>query len=158
MPTDKKTPWYAAGLCFECVQCGECCSGPGEGYIWVTRAEIELLADFLDETIGHVRRTFLKRMGVRTTIIEHQLTRDCIFLRKIDGQKKCVIYPVRPNQCRTWPFWTENLKSPKTWNETLQKCGGINRGRLYSLAEIEKIRKSKKWWIDPKQTAKRSKE
>ena len=83
---------------------------------------------------------------MRTTIIEHSVTKDCIFLRKIDGQKKCIIYQVRPNQCRTWPFWSSNLVSPDTWNEAAQGCPGINRGKFYSFEEIEKIKKSNKWW------------
>ncbi len=46
----KKSAWYVAGLHFECQGCGGCCSGPGEGYIWVTRREIEIIAEFL--TLG----------------------------------------------------------------------------------------------------------
>lgn len=141
--TDK---WYVGGLHFKCDQCGQCCSGPGEGYIWIARAEIELLAKHLKIPVSQLRKKYLKRIVTRTSIIEHQVTKDCIFLKNIDGQKKCSIYPVRPQQCRTWPFWTSNLTSSNTWNETAQRCGGINRGRLYSFKEIENVRKSKKWY------------
>ena len=147
----KKKPWYAAGLHFECIQCGRCCSGPGEGYIWGTKPEIELIADFLKIEVGQLRKTYLKRVGLRTTIIEHSHTKDCIFLQEIGGKKGCVIYSVRPGQCRIWPFWSENLKSPKTWNKAAQKCPGINRGRLYTLEEITKTRKAKKWWQNDEQ-------
>ena len=175
-----KSYWYANGLHFECMQCGRCCAGPSEGYIWVTRPEIELIADFLKITAGEVRRKFLRRVGLRTTIIEHPISRDCIFLNSplsLRGAKrqsnlirsqvgdchgpstssgprndvhtsntayrKCMIYPVRPSQCRMWPFWPSNLANPAAWNETAQKCPGINRGRLYSCEEIEKIKKKK---------------
>ena len=140
-----KIAWYGAGLHFECQQCGNCCSGPATGFIWVTSAEIKLIADFLKITTDELRRKFLKRVGLRTTIIEQPVTKDCIFLQKIDGQKRCMIYPVRPNQCRTWPFWTENLAGEDAWNKATQKCPGINHGRCYSFEEIEKIRKQK-WW------------
>jgi Fe-S-cluster containining protein len=153
----KKTPWYIAGLHFECQECGGCCSGPGEGYIWVTKPEIQLIADFLKITVDNFRKEYLKRVGLRTTIIEHSYTKDCIFLRKIDGQKKCVIYSVRPSQCRSWPFWSDNLSSPGAWNETAQKCPGINRGRLYSYEEIQEIKRNKKWWQESEQTKKSSK-
>ena len=43
----KKSPWYIGGLHFECGQCGKCCSGPDEGYIWVTKEEIRFIADYL---------------------------------------------------------------------------------------------------------------
>jgi len=149
-PLKNKFPWYVAGLHFECLGCGQCCSGPEEGYIWITVPEIKLLADFLDMPIKKLRRKYLKRVGLRTTIIEERFSKDCIFLKNIDGRKQCSIYPVRPNQCRTWPFWSENLTSPSAWNRTAQKCPGISRGRLYNCEEIEKIRKSKKWWPDDK--------
>ena len=152
MPEKKKTLWYDSGLHFECAQCGACCAGPAEGYIWVTSPEIKLIADFLKIKPGQLRQRYLRRRGLRTTIIEQPNTKDCVFLRRIDGQKRCTIYPVRPSQCRTWPFWPDNLADADTWNKAAQKCGGINRGRLYSFEEIEKIKKSKKWWRNVKQT------
>jgi Fe-S-cluster containining protein len=141
MPTQKKTPWYVAGLYFECMQCGECCAGPAAGYIWITRGEIKLIADFLKITTAELRRKFLRRVGLRSSIIENCVTRDCIFLnRGLHGeQKRCTIYPIRPQQCRDWPFWSENLKTPDTWNQTARRCPGTNRGRFYSYDEIEKI-------------------
>jgi len=123
------------------MQCGACCAGPGQGYIWVTRPEVHLIADFLKISAGQVRRDYLRRIGLRTTIIEQPSTKDCVFLRESDGKKICVIYPVRPSQCRSWPFWPGNLDSPDTWNKAAQKCAGANRGRLYSHEEIEKIKK-----------------
>ena len=139
--TKNKAFWYAAGLHFQCCNCGQCCSGPDEGYIWVNKQEVEAIADYLKITTEQLRRKYLKRVRLRTTIIEQPVSMDCIFLRKVGGQKTCVIYPVRPKQCRTWPFWSDNLKSPNTWNRTAQKCDGINHGRLYPFEEIEKIRK-----------------
>ncbi len=75
-----KTPWYVGGLHFECQQCGECCSGPAEGYIWVTKPEIQIIADFLKITPSQLRQGHLRRVGLRTTVIEHPGTKDCIFL------------------------------------------------------------------------------
>ena len=145
MPNQKKTPWYVGGLYFGCQQCGRCCSGPGEGYIWVTKQEIQIIADFLKMTSEEVRSKFLRRVGLRTTIIEQPNTRDCMFL---NNQKKCTIYSVRPTQCRTWPFWPNNLTNPNSWNKAGERCPGINRGRRYSPEEIEKIKKIKNWWSD----------
>lgn len=104
------------------------------------------MADFLRMSVEQLRDKYLMRIGLRTTIIEQSITKDCIFLQKIDSQKKCTIYPVRPNQCRTWPFWSDNLANPDAWNKAAQKCPGVNRGKGYSFEEIEKIKKQKKWW------------
>lgn len=146
----KKELWYVAGLHFECAECGKCCSGPEEGVIWITKPEIELAAEFLKIPLKQFRKLYLKKVGLRTTIIEQKPSNDCIFLREVKGKKQCMIYPVRPNQCRTWPFWASNLTNPNTWNETLQKCPGINRGKYYSFEEIQKIKKTIKWWKDKK--------
>jgi hypothetical protein len=143
--------WYAAGLNFECRQCGNCCSGPGSGYIWITRPEIKFIAEFLKIPVKQLRQKYLKRVGFRTSIVENPATRDCIFLQANGSQKKCVIYPVRPTQCRTWPFWPDNLAGPDAWNTAVRKCPGINQGRLYSFEKIEKIRKQKNWWANNQQ-------
>jgi len=115
----------------------------------VTRPEIERIADFLEISRGQLRRLYLKRVGMRTTIVEHEITKDCIFLREVEGgKKKCMIYKVRPSQCRNWPFWPSNLASGKAWNEATRKCPGVNRGRHYSYQEIQRIKKRRKWWLN----------
>ncbi len=146
MAKNNKNRWYIAGLHFECLKCSACCSGPDAGYIWVTNPEIKLIADFLKISPAELRKKYLKRLGMRTTITEQSQTKDCIFLQRSGDTKQCVIYPVRPNQCRTWPFWTSNLASPNDWSAAAQKCPGINKGPLYTFEQIEKLRKQKKWW------------
>jgi len=117
----------------------------------VTKPEIKLIADLLKITPEQLQQKYLKRVGLRRTIIERPTTKDCVFLEEADSQKRCMIYPVRPSQCRIWPFWPENLANPNAWNKAAQRCSGINRGRYYSFEEIEKIRKNKKWWQDAEQ-------
>ena len=136
-PIDK---WYAAGLHFQCAQCGNCCAGPSEGYIWVTAQEIAAVAEFLKMPAKDLRRRYLRREGSRMTIVEDPATKDCIFLQSLGGQRRCAVYPVRPTQCRTWPFWPGNVASPDAWNRAAQRCPGINRGRIYSHDQIERLR------------------
>jgi Fe-S-cluster containining protein len=123
----------------------------------VVRKEIELIAEHLELSTEELRRRYLRRVGVRTSIIEHSVTKDCIFLRKTPDGKQCTIYAVRPNQCRTWPFWPENLSSPNAWNTAALRCLGMNRGRQYSGDEIRRIKDSKQWWENPDDTADSSK-
>jgi len=152
-----RTQWYAAGLHFECSGCGDCCSGPGEGYIWVTRPEIDLIAQHLKMTPGQLRQKYLRRVGLRSSIIEHSTTKDCIFLNTVESKKQCAIYPVRPSQCRSWPFWPDNLSGPNAWNKAGMRCAGINRGQHYSAEKIERIKRNKRWWENSKDTADSSK-
>lgn len=148
MASKNKTKWYAAGLHFECTGCGTCCSGPGEGYVWITKPEVKFLAEHLQLSIEDTHKKYLRRVITRHSIIEHPNTKDCIFLSNAENCFGCSVYPVRPNQCRTWPFWDINLQNSDMWNSAAMTCPGINRGKLYSFEEIEKLKKQNTWWND----------
>jgi hypothetical protein len=107
---------------------------------------MKLMADSLEISVGQLKSDYLRRAGLRMSIIEHDITKDCVFLRKIDGAKECMIYSVRPAQCRSWPFWPSNLASGKAWNEATRKCPGVNRGILHTHEEIQKLKRLRKWW------------
>lgn len=137
----QKTKWYRDGLRFECARCGNCCSGP-PGYVWVTKNEIKAIAEFLGCTNETLNKGLLRRVGLRYSLTEKR-DGDCIFLKHKDGESVCSIYPVRPTQCRTWPFWAANLRSPKAWEAAALSCPGIGQGTHYSFVAVEKIRLSK---------------
>jgi hypothetical protein len=119
----------------------------------VAKPEVELIAKHLKLTPNELCRRYMRNVGVRMSIIEERVSKDCIFLQDNDGVRQCRIYSVRPAQCRTWPFWTENLASPDDWNRAALRCPGINRGRLYTFEEIERIRKNRRWWENSRDTA-----
>jgi hypothetical protein len=114
----------------------------------VTGAEVGRIAAFLGITRRELRKKYLRRVGWRMSIIEEAATKDCIFLRVHNGIKNCAIYDVRPNQCRTWPFWKQNIESIEAWHAAATRCRGIDHGRQYSASEIRRIIESKKWWED----------
>jgi len=144
---ERRAPWYVAGLAFECTGCGSCCAGPGEGYVWVTKEEIAAIAKHLGISQAEMRRKYVRRVRTRFSLIERADNKDCIFLEADDqGNRKCRIYPVRPRQCRTWPFWGCNLAHPDDWAEAGLRCPGINRGKIHSYDEIETRRKTTPSW------------
>ena len=54
---------------------------------------------------------------------------------------KCSVYKSRPSQCRTWPFWNENM-NPKIWNEDISiNCPGIGKGNKIKSDSIKKFLK-----------------
>jgi len=125
--------WYADGLQFECRRCGRCCCG-SPGYVWVTRVEAGRIAAYLGTDRDGFVAKYMRRIGRRYSLRERR-NGDCVFYA--DG---CIIYPVRPAQCRTFPFWPENLTSRPTWRglaEGREGCPGIDRGRAWTRAEIE---------------------
>jgi len=133
-----KPRWYAAGLAFECAECGTCCAGPAEGYVWVTDSDIAAIARHLAISEQQMRHKYVRHVVGRTSLIENPRNNDCVFLHSVgEGVRGCAIYPVRPVQCRTWPFWSSNLDSPESWALAQIKCRGMNRGTLHACDEID---------------------
>ncbi len=131
--------WYKDGLRFTCTQCGNCCSG-APGYVWVTKQDVENIARFLGHADGRLPSKYVRRVGLRRSLTEKP-GGDCIFLARTRDAATCAIYPVRPTQCRTWPFWNENLRSPETWNEEAKECPGMNQGDHHDLESIDARRR-----------------
>jgi len=127
----KKEPWYRDGLAFTCTQCGKCCTGE-PGFVWVTDEEVAAIAAFRKEPPAEVTGLYTRKLKGRRTLRE-KTNGDCVFY---DKQKGCTIYPVRPPQCRTWPFWASNVATPETWDRTVEVCPGSGEGELIPPEEI----------------------
>ena len=128
--------WYTDGLKFACTQCGDCCTG-APGYVWVTQEEIANLAAQTAMEVALFEREYVRKVGIRKSLREFP-NGDCVFF---DGQvRTCRVYAARPRQCRTWPFWDSNLRTPTTWQQTAEVCPGCNRGRVHLVEEIERLR------------------
>ena len=133
MSNKDKQPWYKDGLKFQCTGCGDCCTG-APGYVWVNREEIGNLAARVGLEPDEFESRFVRDIGKRKSLNEYA-NGDCVFF---DGEtRKCRVYEARPRQCRTWPFWDSNVRTPEAWAATCQVCPGSGTGRLYQLGEIE---------------------
>ncbi|WP_068470944.1 YkgJ family cysteine cluster protein [Candidatus Protochlamydia phocaeensis] len=114
-------PWYKDGLHFSCTQCGKCCTG-SPGFVWVSEQEMAEMAQFLKISIKDFKRLYVRRLHNRYLLVEKKSqNHDCVFYK----DRKCQVYQARPSQCRTYPFWKENLLSPQSWEEAAQTCEGI---------------------------------
>lgn len=129
--------WYEEGLKFQCTQCGKCCTG-SPGYTWITEDEIAACAAYLEMTPEEFGKKYLRKVGNKWALLEMPGNYDCVFLKN----KKCRIYPVRPSQCRTYPFWHQNLTSKEAWLQAASFCEGIGQGEPVPAEEIEKNIKS----------------
>jgi hypothetical protein len=130
--TDDK--FWKNGVRFECQGTGRCCTSRGSyGYVYLTLKDRQRLAKHLKLTT----RAFTQKYCINTDGYFHlnDLKENCQFL---EG-KGCSVYEARPAQCRTWPFWPENM-SAKAWNrEVVSFCPGVGKGRLYSEDEIKAL-------------------
>jgi Fe-S-cluster containining protein len=125
----KRPYFFDAGICFQCRQCGQCCVGE-PGTIYVTQDEIESLAGHFQLTIAEFTKRFLYPFKDSFSIGEDEAGR-CLFF-----DNGCTVYPLRPGQCRSFPFWFSNLRSEDRWRRVEKACPGIGHGRRYSREQI----------------------
>lgn len=135
-------PWYSKGLRFRCTQCGNCCRNHGGyAFVYLTPSEVRSIAAWLRLD----RREFLARYCTREdgAVTLRTDAPACPFLQP---DNRCAIYPVRPKQCATWPFWRENLEKA-VWEEEVRACcPGIDQGERHPAAEIERIAEEDARW------------
>ena len=88
------------------------------GHVYVTTKDRLLLAEHFGLTETQFRKHYCgKRHG------EYHLKdpeHDCCFLK----DKSCSVYDFRPTQCRTWPFWPENMHNGKLKANFASHCQG----------------------------------
>lgn len=128
---EAELPWFQEGLAFTCTQCGNCCTGD-PGFVWVNDREITEIAGFVGVPEREIREFYGKK-GPKGITLREKPNGDCVFF---DRGRGCVIYEVRPTQCRTWPFWEGNIETPETWEKTCQICPGSGQGQLIKVEEI----------------------
>lgn len=107
----KKTEGY--GFMFNGSACSLCeglCCRRESGYVWVKKADILRISNFLGIDPKVLMNDYLVKVGRRFSIREIKFKDEfpCIFFDM--ACKKCLIYQVRPNQCRTFPFWEEFME------------------------------------------------
>ena len=123
---------YEDGIRFECQCSGKCCRFR-DGYhrVYVSPDERRALAGALGITPSVFTRQYcIPAEG------EYSLKANdgaCVFLDK----GLCSVYEARPLQCRTWPFWPENM-SRKAWAVVSAFCPGVGKGPLIPAATIRK--------------------
>ncbi len=127
------TSWYQKGLRFQCRGCGACCTGD-PGYVWLNKAEIASMAAEVGLDVADFEDRYVRLLGIRKSLKE-LANGDCVLFDKETG--RCDVYAARPRQCRTWPFWESNVRSPAAWRDARDACPGCGRGPLFSRKQID---------------------
>lgn len=134
MPTgpELRPRWYEAGLRFECrPDCGVCCTCHEDyAYVYLTARDVISLADHFRLTRAEFREQFTARDDGH--LVLRMDGPHCPFL----SEARCAVYPARPLQCRTFPFWKENLRDARSWERLSFFCPGIGHGELMSAEAI----------------------
>ncbi|MDR0468338.1 MAG: YkgJ family cysteine cluster protein [Campylobacteraceae bacterium] len=122
MPIMKSSGYNFAFNPEACKSCrGKCCIGDS-GYIWVNSDEIVALIEYLKIDEEGFKEKYIRKIGFRYSLkeVEYEGGFACIFF---DMEKRCCkVYHLRPNQCKSYPFW-EHFK--KNQQEVEDECIGI---------------------------------
>ncbi len=125
--------WWHDGVRFACQGSGRCCVSRGAyGYVYLTLADRRRLAALL----GMPTRQFTRLHCGKTDGYFHlkETGPDCRFLRN----HRCSVYEARPTQCRTWPFWPENMPA-RAWTAIASFCPGVGKGSTVPQEKVEAI-------------------
>lgn len=160
--------WLLGGVRFKCYGCGRCCRGE-PGAIFFTDEEAVKIAEFLGISEEELRRKYVTKRWGEQSFTERSEDGSCIFLGRgkhfpSDGaaetaddadcgglenmpRSRCSIYPVRPAQCRMFPFWPEVMLVREMWDYYAERCPGMNDGPLLRPEEILKIVDESENWL-----------
>ncbi|TFG30800.1 YkgJ family cysteine cluster protein [Candidatus Thorarchaeota archaeon] len=160
---------------FECTRCGSCCRDrqilvtvTSNDIIRISKAlelipsEILRALDFYIVEPGTSPPVGLEKIPYITTergqayvALKKLENGDCIFLK----DNECMIHPVRPRVCKSFPFVFNETDGKRSWGLSAKKeiCPGLGKGvrisanELGSLAieilqDFENYRKFADWW------------
>ena len=115
--------WWSEGVRFTCQpDCGRCCDEPG-GIVYLSRNDVERLAQHANLTVPeYLKKDCTTTLDGRYVLRSNQSDGICIYL---DENKQCTIYEVRPQQCKAFPWWAENLRSQRSWKQVKASCPGL---------------------------------
>lgn len=131
----KKKLWED-GIQFECQGTGRCWVSRGTyGYVYLSIEDRRRLARSLKFPTLSFTRKYCIKTNEQFHLRNHQ--GPCQFL----NGNACSVYEARPIQCRTWPFWPENMNSRVWAREIKAFCSGIGKGHRYTKNEIKELLK-----------------
>ena len=130
---------FKDGINFECQSSGNCCvSRDSYGYVYLSMDDLKRFSKYFNITVKDFKLQYCQTTDGFIHLKEKKnLNGKCIFLKN----KRCTVYESRPSQCKTWPFWNENMHA-KVWNEDIAvNCPGIGKGKKIKSDTIKKFLK-----------------
>jgi Fe-S-cluster containining protein len=118
-----------SSLPFECTSCGKCCRTIGN--VYMSPEETTAAAEYTNKTVSEFIQSYATHTIHATDSRDEQLP--YILLANADTEKGpscifldqetnfCQIYPVRPIQCSTYPFWSNVLENEYNWNAEVRR-------------------------------------
>ncbi len=124
--------WEQEDISFKCKEdCFKCCLKPG--VVNFDKEDLEDAARYLGIPQSKFKKEFKLKKAEAYWEMEVEEDLPCPFLTP----QGCGIHPAKPKQCRTYPFWKENLASKNDWQLTAGFCPGIDTGPKVPAAAIK---------------------
>ena len=127
---------YSKNIHFKCQGSANCCVSRGSyGFVYLSLNDLKKISKFFKLDKLNFIKKYCEYTNGFLHLKETKKNGDCIFLKN----KRCSVYSARPIQCRTWPFWEENMQAKK-WNHALKNfCPGIGKGKKINYLKIKNI-------------------
>jgi len=119
---------------FHCSGCGKCCFGdPDEQVIELMDNELENISAYLNKEIKPFTKQYISTDEFGAQSIRIGRDHRCTLLGE---NNRCTVYPVRPLQCQTYPYWPEIMDTEQHWQGEAARCEGIDQGQVVSVTKI----------------------
>jgi Fe-S-cluster containining protein len=105
------------------------------GFVYITEQDLVRIAGYigLDPSEFEQRFVYRTRHSLR---LRKPRQSQCHFLTETG----CSVHPVKPVQCRVYPFWPEYVEHRDIWDyEGTHKCPGIGKGSLIQIGTAMEI-------------------
>lgn len=117
---------------FKCRQCSSCCRH-FPGVVYLSKEDFNKISKYLKINPNQLLNDFcrgIEKNGKLVVGLKEKVNYDCIF-----WSESCLIYPARPVQCITYPFWPSIVEFEERWKEEAEYCKGINKKGKLSLKQ-----------------------
>ena len=111
--------FFDQSACQTCV--GHCCRWGG--YVWVEEADLIAMAELMNMKLDDFANDYIKAAYGRLSIQERLRDGEYHCALFDPSTNHCLVYEVRPEQCRTFPYW-EQYRS--NYKKILELCPGIS--------------------------------
>lgn len=106
--------------------CTKCCNV--RGFVYITENDLQRMANHIGVTLKEFEKAYVIRFK-HVLRLRKPKTSQCHFLT----ENGCSVHPVKPVQCRLYPFWPELVENRANWQAERAMCPGIGKGELVQI-------------------------
>ena len=104
-----------------CATCqGICCRWGG--YVWITETEMIQMAEVMNLSLENFANEYVKAAYGRLSLQERLREGEYHCAMFDPFTSRCLVYEVRPKQCKTFPYWDQYKTN---YQKLIELCPGI---------------------------------